>query len=166
MTYPNVTNAPVRRPGDVGTFYRPQLTNPNPMQVAPFTGTAGPVQIVLSGPFFTNAMPSLIDAMLDEMKLAVASQVLADVQYNLDRSLRHPTPYYETQIMVQQRVDDWVVHDRGIVYGPWLEGTSSRNRTTRFKGYASFRRAVQSAGQKAPQIVASIAQRFVDRMNR
>jgi len=35
------------------------------------------------------------------------------------------------------------IHDSGVVYGPWLEGTSSRNQTTRFKGYASFRRVKQ-----------------------
>ena len=171
VTYPlipNVTHAPVRRPGDgkTGLLYRPQLNTQNAAGgYSTYTGPTGPVEVLLSGPFFTSAMPSLIAVMLDEMKFAVASQVLADVQYNLDRSIRNPTPYYETQIMVQQRVDDWVVHDRGVSYGPWLEGTSSRNRTTRFKGYASFRRALQDAATKAPQIVASVAARFVNRMN-
>lgn len=162
---PNVTNAPVRRPGETGTFFRPQLNAQNPVGGrTAYSGTSGPVQVVVSGPFFSTMGP-LITGMLDEMKFAVASQALADVQHNLDRSIRHPTPYYETQITVQQRVDDWVVHDRGVAYGPWLEGTSSRNRTTRFKGYASFRRAVQSAGQKAPPILAVIAQRFVNGVN-
>lgn len=165
VTYPDVTNAPIRQPGDAGTFYRPRLTNPNPLAVPPYTGPTGPVQITLSGPFFTTAIPGMVAAMLDEMKYLVGGQVLADVSYNLDRSIRHPTPYYETQIILQRRVDDWVVHDRGVSYGPWLEGVSSRNRTTRFKGYASFRRAVQSASQKAPAIIARIAQRFVDRWN-
>lgn len=32
------------------------------------------------------------------------------------------------------------IHDNGVVYGPWLEGTGSRNASTRFKGYAAFRR--------------------------
>lgn len=168
MTYPDVTHAPVRRPGDgqIGVLYRPQLNEQNPVGGrTAYTGPSGPVEVFLSGPFFTAAGPALVTAMLEEMKYVVASQVLADVQFNLDRSLRHPTPYYETQIMVQRRVDDWVVHDRGIVYGPWLEGTSSRNRTTRFKGYASFRRALQSVGAKVPQILAPIAQRFVNGMN-
>lgn len=29
--------------------------------------------------------------------------------------------------------------DSGVIYGSWLEGTSRRNETTRFKGYATFR---------------------------
>ena len=35
------------------------------------------------------------------------------------------------------------IDDGGVIYGPWLEGTGSRNQTTRFKGYASFRRTGQ-----------------------
>lgn len=35
------------------------------------------------------------------------------------------------------------IHDSKVVYGPWLEGVSARNQTTRFKGYAAFRRARQ-----------------------
>lgn len=166
MTIIDVTHAPVRRPGDVGTFYRPQVHTGNPPGRTVYAGPPGPVQIVLSGPFFAVAPSSIVAAMLDEMRYYVAAQALADVAFNLDRSLRNPTPYYETQIILQRRVDDWVVHDRGVAYGPWLEGVSSRNRTTRFKGYASFRRAVQSAGGKAPAIIARVAQRFVDRWNR
>jgi hypothetical protein len=35
------------------------------------------------------------------------------------------------------------IDDGKVVYGPWLEGVSSRNRTRGFKGYASFRRTSQ-----------------------
>lgn len=33
-----------------------------------------------------------------------------------------------------------LITDGKVIYGPWLEGVSSRNSRTRFKGYASFRR--------------------------
>ena len=39
------------------------------------------------------------------------------------------------------------------VYGPWLEGTSSRNQTTRFKGYAAFRRTAQFMEERKGGIV-------------
>jgi hypothetical protein len=32
-----------------------------------------------------------------------------------------------------------LVHDTRVTYGPWLEGVGSRNATTRFKGYHTFR---------------------------
>ena len=34
------------------------------------------------------------------------------------------------------------VYDGGTIYGPWLEGVSSRNQRTRFKGYSHFRRTL------------------------
>ncbi len=37
-----------------------------------------------------------------------------------------------------------IVHDNNVVYGPWLEGVSSRNDRTRFKGYRMFRNARQT----------------------
>ncbi len=44
--------------------------------------------------------------------------------------------------------------DGGVVYGPWLEGTSRRNQTTRFKGYASFRRTKDWLNKSAvPKII-------------
>lgn len=169
MTYPDVSGAPVRRPsnygqpGFAGTFFQPGMDRQNPAQsFGP--GGSGNITITLSGPFFTGAPSATIAAMLREMQYQVAAQALADVQRNLDRSLRHPTPYYETQITVQDRVDTWVVHDRGIVYGPWLEGTGSRNRTTSFKGYASFRRATATATQKAPAIVGRILNDWMRRL--
>src|SRR5258708_18660687 len=30
-----------------------------------------------------------------------------------------------------------------VVYGPWLEGSSDRNRSTRFKGYRLWRKTAQ-----------------------
>ena len=45
------------------------------------------------------------------------------------------------------------IDDGGVIYGPWLEGTSSRNQTTRFKGYSSFRKTAQLMQEKAPEIL-------------
>ena len=44
------------------------------------------------------------------------------------------------------------IGDGGVIYGPWLEGTSSRNQTTRFKGYASFRRTAQWMKAQVPKL--------------
>lgn len=92
----------------------------------------------------------------------VSSVLMSTWHENLDRSIRNPTPYYETQL-TRQRVSPSVirVHDRGVVYGPWLEGTSSRNRTSRFKGYSSLRRARQATIARVPQLVAAARQRLV-----
>lgn len=41
---------------------------------------------------------------------------------------------------------------RGVTWGPWLEGTSSRNESTRFKGYHLFRKTRQALQKLAPEI--------------
>src|ERR1044071_1485950 len=41
--------------------------------------------------------------------------------------------------------------DRGVTWAPWLEGTSSRNRSTTFKGYHLFRQTRQQLEDEAPE---------------
>jgi len=135
------------------------------------------IDVILSGPLFGGsnvAAPTLfgnpaapiIGEFLREAERRVGEQGLANVQQNLDRSIRHPTPYYETQVTVQQfppGVGTWV-HDRGIIYGPWLEGTSRRNQTTRFKGYASFRRATQQLRGQATALIQYTLNHYLPRL--
>jgi hypothetical protein len=57
------------------------------------------------------------------------------------------------------------ISDHGVIYGPWLEGTSSRNQSTRFKGYQTFRRTWQALGRRVRPIATPILARFIGRMN-
>ena len=50
-----------------------------------------------------------------------------------------------------------IIHDSKVEYGPWIEGTSSRNKTTRFKGYQMFKRA----RQKLQRIKGDVVKRQV-----
>lgn len=50
-------------------------------------------------------------------------------------------------------------------YGPWLEGASSRNETTRFPGYHGFRRAGQELDRIAGDVADGAIRPYVDRMN-
>jgi hypothetical protein len=118
------------------------------------------LEIILTGPLLTNGGEPFIRLAMSaarQAEYAVGSQALADVQFYLNKFIKHPTPYYETQIHIE-RMDDLTisVNDRGVIYGPWLEGTSSRNQTTRFKGYASFRKALQKTESRVQQIVDPI----------
>jgi hypothetical protein len=56
-----------------------------------------------------------------------------------------------------------VITDGGVVYGSWLEGVSSRNTTTRFKGYASFRRVGQWVEKQQMRVLRAHIGRFVRR---
>ena len=124
------------------------------------------VSVLTRGPVFDGRAPAAVRAYLADATQQVAQQAFADVHHELDRVIREPTPYYETQIL-NDRVsgERWRIHDRGISYGPWLEGTSSRNRTTRFKGYATFRRICQAFNQgKARTIAERVLARHIGRL--
>lgn len=121
--------------------------------------------VTISGPFFDGRNPLIRRELEDEGLNRVGGQGLADVQANLNLSIRNPTPYYETQITSERQGDVQVVHDRDVIYGPWLEGTGSRNATTRFKGYASFRRAAQELEGQAGAVLVPIVDRAVGRLN-
>lgn len=150
-----------------GTGREPRLPRQNPAgKLRQWDKTnAGPVTVHLSGPLFDGRLEVMVDDMLADMMGSASAQGYADVMLGLNEHIQHPTPYYETQINVARDGLALVVNDRGVVYGPWLEGTSSRNRTTRFKGYFSFRRAADELRRKLPGLLGPIAARWQGRMN-
>ena len=122
------------------------------------------VNVRVSGPFFDSRADIAVHDFLQEALDEVAGQGLANWHNYLDASIKHPTPYYETQITVERAGTERVVHDRGIVYGPWLEGVGSKNRTTRFKGYHSLRKATQELHGQAQALVEHVLKRYLSRM--
>jgi hypothetical protein len=122
-------------------------------------------EVHLSGELLTGNPWPAIDEFIEDACEVVAMQGFANVHTNLNLSLRNPTPYYETQIMAErQAADRWLIHDSDVIYGPWLEGTGSRNATTSFKGYASFRRAAQQLEAQVPLLIAPYAELLVRRL--
>lgn len=122
------------------------------------------IEITVSGPLLSGAAPGVVADILEEAQYTVGNAVLESVHRYLDRQIKHPTPYYETQIIQQHRGDAEIVHDRGIVYGPWLEGTSARNARSTFKGYASFRKARDEVTGKVSGIVSQVIARNIGRL--
>jgi hypothetical protein len=119
------------------------------------------ITVTLRGPLATGTAGHVVRGILDEATWEVGTQGLADVHRILNERIKHSTPYYETQLTVQRAARDVVVHDRGVIYGNWLEGTSSRNQTTRFKGYHSFREATQELRAKVPGMVEPVVARHL-----
>jgi hypothetical protein len=105
-------------------------------------------------PLLDGTAETIIDRWLDDVADSFARQGLAELHVWMDRFFRNPTPYYETQVTIDRVGSDRVIHDRGIIYGPWLAGTGSRNQTSRFKGYTHWRRTVQYLEQdEGPRII-------------
>lgn len=122
------------------------------------------IHVDADGPLFNGAAPRVVADYLDAAVWAVARQGEVDIGMELRRVIRNPTPYYWTQITTERQVHDLVVHDQGVIYGPWLEGVGSRNRTTRFKGYSHWRKVRQALDRKAKGIAAGVLPHYLDRL--
>jgi len=78
------------------------------------------------------------------------------------------TTFYQTgkyTMPVFVDVSETVVTTDLASYGPWLEGTGSRNYTTRFKGYHSFRLAAQALRFQATGIAERVLTEYIPEMN-
>lgn len=110
------------------------------------------VSVTLSGPIFDNRLPTELEALEWAINDALGNQGVIEVHTILDDSLQHPTGYYRGHINYARADAGGIVSDDDVIYGSWLEGTSHRNETTRFKGYAAFRKATQELEAKATEI--------------
>lgn len=118
-----------------------------------------------SGPVLDGQAPRIVADYLDAAKWAVARQGEVDIGMELRRVIRQPTPYYWTRITTERQANDLVVHDQGVVYGPWLEGVGSRNfPATRFRGYGHWRRVRQALDRKATSLAAGVLPYYLDRL--
>jgi hypothetical protein len=92
----------------------------------------------VTGPLFS--LGAVITATyLEEACTDLAKKGVEKWLYYLDRRLQHPTGYYTSNIHSEQTgIYNSKLNDNGVVYGPWLEGISSRNQSTSFEGYHSL----------------------------
>lgn len=118
----------------------------------------------LHGPLFDGEADRLAVAMASDIEEEIGRTGVDMVRARLGEVLRHPTGRYESAITAGPDGGDVSITDGGIVYGPWLEGVGSRNRTTRFKGYATFRRVAQALDTRAEGIAERVAESYVRRM--
>ena len=96
---------------------------------------------------------------------ALAIEGVNRVLARLSGSLKNPTGYYESNIAVERRSTYRGITDSGVPYGGWLEGVDSRNKTTRFKGYHSFRIVRDSLNRDKERIAQPMVDQFIQEMN-
>ncbi|MGW8326475.1 hypothetical protein ACWGLE_01065 [Streptomyces sp. NPDC055897] len=117
-----------------------------------------------SGPLSDGRFARAARDYCDDIQYAVARRGEELIQARLATVLRHPTGYYQSRISVDRGRGGYVISDGGVVYGPWLEGTGSRNSpVTRFPGYATFRRTQPLVDRDAPRIARELLARYQSR---
>lgn len=118
-------------------------------------------KVEFRGPFFESGRRNAVMRKLErETRDEIDQYALDLIDALLVAVLKHPTGYYQSRIKVNRGTTHSIIDDSRVVYGPWLEGTGSRNYpVTRFKGYHTFRRA----GQILPEKARAIARRNVSK---
>jgi ribosomal protein S6E (S10) len=96
---------------------------------------------------------------------ALAQEGVNRVKARLRTVLQNPTGYYESRIAVERRQVYRGVWDQNVIYGGWLEGVTARNRTTRFKGYHTFRLVRQQLNADSTQLAQPLVKQFVNDMS-
>lgn len=134
------------------------------------------VAIEKHGPFPEGYADDIITDYLTDAVGEVGQQALAGVHGLLNERIQNPTPYYETQVTMQRGGDvaagfasdvpPAVVHDRGVIYGWWLEGIGSKNHpVTRFRGYHTFSETAGALNNGPAVVVAEhTLQRYMPRL--
>lgn len=94
----------------------------------------------------------------EKLELDLAETAVDDVRKIIRARAKNPTGRYERAVTSVRTSNSVKVHDGGIVYGPWLEGVSSRNSSSSFGGYHQFELSRRSVRKKA-KVQAQVAVR-------
>jgi hypothetical protein len=123
--------------------------------------------VTCSGPLWDGAADAAVEDVCDDIKTEVGDTGLDILESVLTASIRVNTGLYLSQLVSEDRGWETVINDGDWIYGPWLEGTGSRNApVTRFGGYHS---AVETTGVLnggvAEAIAETVLKRHLPRMN-
>lgn len=121
------------------------------------------VHVDTHGPLFDGTAPGIVRDGIHHGVLAVGEYAADWVRDHYDAHHKHPStpPYARSRIRIIDQFPRIRIGDGGIIYGPWLEGVGSRNKTTRFKGYAHYRQTAARVRASGGKIFQSVFTRYV-----
>lgn len=117
-----------------------------------------------TGPLFDGRAEAAVARAANDVEKSVATLGASMIRTRLNLVLTHQTPIYRFKVVPKQTFPGWKIWDQRMIYGPWLEGTGSRNRTTRFKGYRTFRIMVIMIQDRANIIAPNIVAKYIGDM--
>jgi hypothetical protein len=94
----------------------------------------------VSGPLFDGRAKDALHRYSEDLKMKLAQDVRDQIISHLHYVIKVDFHIYESFIHTERQLDDIIVTDTPVVYGPWLEGVGSQDfPVTRFRGYHTFR---------------------------
>jgi hypothetical protein len=124
-------------------------------------------EVKLSGPVFSGKAVELSDKAAEAIEEAVgkaaSDRARAILQSNIKVNVtgQEPSSFH----VVKDSFGVTVTDSHSVAYGPWLEGTGSKNATSRFKGYHSVRQATSDTDRAAKDIAEVAIAPFIKEMN-
>lgn len=120
------------------------------------------ISVTQRGPMFDGRADAAAKDACEDSSRAIAMQGSAMVRARQNVTFKTQTPYYRTHTQARKTMDGWRIVGPAVAYGHWLEGTGSRNRTTRFKGYFIFRQMAAVLRMRAVAIATPVVARYVN----
>jgi hypothetical protein len=122
----------------------------------------------VSGPLADGTAEKAVDQWLERTTQRLGDEAVEMLRaYPLDKSGRAHGAFQSMLQVTRVSVSQTMVRgpqERGVVWSPWLEGTSSRNESTGFKGYHLFRKTRQQLQKRAPQIGEQVLSEVIGEM--
>lgn len=118
--------------------------------------------ITVHGPLFDGRAQMAADDACEESERTVAMEGSAMVRARQGVTFKVQTPYYRVRTQSRKARGGYIISGPNVPYGHWLEGTGSRNATTRFKGYFIFRTMAAVLRMRAVAIASPIVRRYVN----
>lgn len=124
----------------------------------------------VSGPLFDGQADAAVQAWIKQVKKDGARQAQSIIQSKArrwNRSGRGGTGVAAEHVKTADDGEYYLVYgrnDKGEVWWPWLEGTSRRNTSTRFKGYHAFRLAKNIVAKRIRQLGEDDLRRYIEQM--
>lgn len=115
--------------------------------------------------FKASATRSAGVKMVTSINENLAQEGVNRVRNRLSHVLQNPTGYYESKITIRTGQTYRGVWDSNVIYGGWLEGLSSRNKSTRFKGYHVFREIQQQLAKEKVRLAQPYVDNYIEALS-
>lgn len=120
-----------------------------------------------SGPLADGAAEEAIKDWLADSVQAVAAEGVQLLQaFPMNKSGRSDGGFKANLHMLMKGPDAVIPAPmiEGVTWGPWLEGTTKRNTSTRFKGYHLFRKTRLQLSKRAAGIAQEQLEKYLPQM--
>jgi len=121
-------------------------------------------EVIFRGPLFDGNAEWMLTHGVEQARLELAEQVLEALHVET-LVFRAPTGRYTSLLHIVNSAFQSRVLPGVLPYVRWLEGTSRRNFTTRFRGYHLFRNAHQRIEARAVDLFEFHLQPVIARIN-